>query len=73
MGIFNRLFGSRTKQAMQTATTPSREIAVGADNSKKEVTITFNDKNITYTGDLASYNYDTILRNKQENINRLYE
>ena len=39
----------------------------------EEVTITFNDKNITYRGDLASYDYDAILRNKQENIYRLFE
>lgn len=72
MGIIDRLFGSRTKHIVQTVA-PPRKIAVGANNSGKEVTITFNDKNITYTGDLASYNYDTILRNKQDNINRLYE
>ena len=59
MGIFDRFFGSRTRSPVQV-TAPQREIAVGADNSSKEVTITFNDKNITFTGDLASYNYETI-------------
>lgn len=72
MGILDRFFGSRTRSPVQV-TAPQREIAVGADNSSKEVTITFNDKNITFTGDLASYNYDTIQRNKQDNINKLYE
>ena len=33
----------------------------------------YNDKNITFTGDLASYDYDSILRDKQRNINSLYE
>jgi len=59
VGIFDRLFGAKQQQLVQN-TTPHREIAVGADNSSKEVTITFNDKNITFTGDLASYSYDTI-------------
>lgn len=72
MGIFDRFFGSKTRLPVQV-TAPQREIAVGADNSSKEVTITFNDKNITFTGDLASYNYETIQRNKQDNINKLYE
>lgn len=35
--------------------------------------MTYNDKSITYTGDLASYDYDSILRDKQRNINSLYE
>lgn len=36
-------------------------------------TMTYNDKAITYSGDIASYDYDSILRDKQGNINRLYE
>lgn len=36
-------------------------------------TMTYNDKSITYTGDLASYDYDSILRDKQRNINSLFE
>ena len=48
MGIIDRLFGSRSRQPMQTIA-PHRDIAVGADNSSKEVTITFNDKNITFS------------------------
>ena len=35
--------------------------------------MTYNDKSITYTGDLASYDYDSILRDKQRNINSLFE
>lgn len=36
-------------------------------------TMTFNDKAATFTGDLANYDYDSILRDKQRNINSLYE
>ena len=35
--------------------------------------MTYNDKTITYSGDLARYDYDAILRDKQRNINSLYE
>ena len=41
---------------------------------KQDVAVaTFNDKNITYTGDLIDYDYSSILRDKQRNIVRLYE
>lgn len=48
------------------------DIAVGAKDDGKG-TMTYNDKSITYTGDLASYDYDSILRDKQRNINSLFE
>ena len=35
--------------------------------------MTYNDRTITYTGDLASYDYDSILRDKQGNINSLFQ
>lgn len=35
--------------------------------------MTFNDRTITYTGELTNYDYQSILRDKQNNINRLYE
>lgn len=34
---------------------------------------TYNDKNITYSGSLTDYDYNSILRDKQRNIYRLYE
>ena len=36
-------------------------------------TMTYNDRAITYTGDLASYDYDSILRDKQGNISSLFQ
>ena len=45
---------------------------MGAKNDDRSV-MTYNDKAITFTGDLASYDYDSILRDKQRNINSLYE
>lgn len=49
-----------------------REVVIGAQ-SENLGQMTFEDRNITFTGDLSSYNYDTILRDKQGNINSLYE
>ena len=57
----------------QQVDAPSRiELAVGAENDG-DVSLTFNDKNITYSGDLTTYDYNSILRNKQDNIVKLYE
>ena len=43
---------------------PPKEVAVGArDDGQSKMT--YNDKSITFTGDLASYDYDSILRDKQ--------
>ena len=38
-----------------------------------DVTGTYNERSITYNGSLQNYDYDTLLRQKQQNINRLYE
>ena len=38
-----------------------------------DTTATFDNRNITFTGDLSSYDYDSILRDKQSNINSLFE
>lgn len=45
---------------------------VGAKNDD-DVTLTFNDRNITYSGDLATFDYDAILRDKQRHIYQLFE
>ena len=50
---------------------PAAIIAVGARDDASAMT--YNDKTITYSGDLVSYDYDAILRDKQRNINSLYE
>lgn len=48
------------------------ETVVGAKDDAHAV-MTYNDKAVTFTGDLASYDYDSILRDKQRYINSLYE
>lgn len=34
---------------------------------------TYNDRNITFTGNLTGFNYNSILRNKQDSINSFYQ
>lgn len=53
MGFFDR-FRSETPPQENPR---SIDIAVGAKGG--DVTMTFNQKNITYTGELTDYNYDT--------------
>ena len=38
-----------------------------------DVSGTFNERSITYNGSLQNYDYETLLRQKQQNINRYYE
>lgn len=71
MGLFDRWFGKQTVSSPPPAEAHPQEIAIGAQD--ETVTITFNDKNITFTGSLAKYDYDKILRDKQNNIVKLFE
>ena len=51
-----------------------KDVIVGAAKNDDETAIqSFTNSNITFSGELAGYDYDTILRNKQDNINSLYE
>ena len=45
--------------------------AVG--ESINDVTGTYNERSITYNGSLQNYDYESLLRQKQQNINRIYE
>ncbi len=60
------------KPRAEPAPAPKQEVAVGAKDNTSS-TMTYNDKAITYSGDIASFDYDAILRDKQRNINSLYE
>lgn len=52
---------------------PANAITAAALDSQDEYVHTYDNRNITFTGDLKSYDYDSILRDKQANINSLYE
>jgi len=49
------------------------ELAIAADFNQIDVSQTFNDRNITFTGDLKGFNYTSLLRDKQNNINQFYQ
>ena len=79
MGIFDRWLGRRNSSDEATKESPvsvyldspKTKLAVAADEPSPS--LTFTDKNITYTGDLSGYDYEAILRDKQTNIYKLYQ
>lgn len=68
MGLFDRLLSRNSP----VASSPQK-IAVGAGNDKDETIQSFENSNITFSGELAGYDYSAILRNKQDNIVTLYQ
>lgn len=71
MAFWDGLFRRGSKSAGgQDSSEP--QVAVGA-KEKSGAIATFNNKSITFSGDLSSYDYDDILRDKQRNIVKLYE
>lgn len=70
MGLLD-LFRRNRGNEIPPVAPPENKYAVGAKGD--DVTITFNDRNITFSGDLATYDYNQILRDKQRNIYRLFE
>ena len=74
MGLFDKWFGRPTVSPPSTDThvkQPPENMIIGAQDDA--VTLTFNDRNITFSGSLAEYDYDKILRDKQGNIGKLFE
>lgn len=73
MGIWDRLFGRKPGAQTPPEAEPVRSaIEVGAKiETETDNFTTFNDRNITFTGELAGYDYTAILRDKQ-NVSNLY-
>lgn len=70
MGLLDRLFSRQTV----VASVPRKiDIAVGAGKAADETLQSFENSNITFSGELAGYDYSSILRNKQDNIITLYQ
>lgn len=60
------------KMVAEDAVKPNASsFAVG--ETLNDVTGTFNERSITYNGSLKNYNYESLLKQKQQNINRYYE
>lgn len=70
MGFFDR-FRRTTPEAPRPQ---NKEVVVGASKSQDPITLqSFTNSNITFSGALADYDYNSILRNKQENIISLFQ
>ena len=68
MGLFDRF----KKKEPPVSSAPPRITAAVVDEDSK-FTHAYDNRNITFTGDLSDYDYDSMLRDKQKNINRFYE
>ena len=74
MGIIDRLFGRETTVAVAEQPRKKQNIVVGAGKEGDLETIqSFNNSNFTFSGELADFDYVSILRNKQDNIQRIYQ
>lgn len=75
MGFWSNWF--KRWQGAQSAAAPNT-VSIDAENIDAEkrndfAVSAFTSKNITFNGNLGSYNYDGILRDKQKNIVQLYQ
>lgn len=72
MGFLDRF---RRRTTTTVASQPvKKDVFVGASNERDEQTIqSFSNSNITFSGELSGYDYNAILRNKQDNIVNLYQ
>lgn len=75
MGWFDRFRHAANKDSVQVDLVANNidNITAAAIDNQNEYVHTYDNRNITFTGDLSDYDYDTILRDKQNNINSLYE
>lgn len=83
MGVFQNIVNrlgyeraSRTNDGNEgNAKGVKQDVLVGADIDivDGEVVQSFSNDNITFSGSLSGYNYDSLLRDKQGNIVSLYE
>ncbi len=63
----------RTRQSTAALSPPEKQGVSAAVGPSAEVSLTFADRDITFKGCLAGYDYRAILRNKQRHILQLYE
>lgn len=70
MAWYSRFF--RRRPSPVASPTPESVTASALDD-KSDISHTYDDRNITFSGELADYDYEAILRDKQHNIVRLYE
>lgn len=71
MAWYDRFFRRKTSSAVDTSSA-TRVVATALED-KSDTTHTYDDRNITFSGELSDYDYEGILRDKQRNIVALYE
>jgi len=72
MGLIDRLFSR--KETVVADQPQKKQIAVGAGKESDQETIqSFSNSNFTFSGDLSNYDYVSILRDKQNNIQSFYQ
>ena len=72
MGFLDR-FRRPTTPVAEPPPKKQQTIVVGAGNENDTTLQTFDNTNFTFNGELADYDYTSILRNKQDNITSLYQ
>ena len=71
---FMDFFKFRKSQPVQVQPSEPKKTVVGASDVKDEIKLTaFDNSNITYSSELSSVDYDSLLRNKEQNITTLYQ
>ena len=75
MGLFDRFRASaRPTQLTDNIDKQRQREVIGASKTGEQVVFqSFTNSNITFSGDLAGYDYNAILRDKQSNIVNLYQ
>ena len=76
MGFFDRFRNNKEDAMTHKSVDAPSKVFVGANNDNDETQIqSFNNTNITFSGELAGYDYDSILRDKQNwnNLKSLFQ
>lgn len=73
MGLFDWFARNRGPTEVIPQKQSVKAVVGAAPDAGENLVTTFNDRNITFSGDLEGYDYTSILRDKQNNITRLFE
>lgn len=63
----------RRRRKTSSANIQATPVISNALEDKSDITHTYDDRNITFSGELKDYDYEAILRNKQQNIISLFQ
>jgi hypothetical protein len=72
-GLFGRRNANRGAPSRESVEAQPRSVVTAAIPAEENNLSAFSNSNITYSSELNAVNYDSILRDKQRNINTLYQ